>query len=171
MNEAEAQPPRAGKRFPRRDLPAGDRGDPHDRAAGLHPNGAGHSLQGLTRLKSAFCCWSPACSAACGDQPGGEPDRDRAGLPLAGCGKSLPPQDAAIGDPQKPRLFGVSPKWKKAMDGFFHGQLDPGGSPVCSADVRGRLLLVGGASVFCGSSGSGLARLSFRFSSAAGGAG
>jgi hypothetical protein len=42
---------------------------------------------------------------------------------LAGCGKSLPPQDAAIGDPQKPRLFGVSPKWKKAMDGFFHGQL------------------------------------------------
>jgi hypothetical protein len=29
---------------------------------------------------------------------------------LAGCGKSLPPQDAAIGDPQKPRLFGVSPK-------------------------------------------------------------
>ncbi len=46
-----------------------------------------------------------------------------AGLALAGCGKSLPPQDAAIGDPQKPRLFGVSPKWKKAMDGFFHGQL------------------------------------------------
>jgi hypothetical protein len=41
----------------------------------------------------------------------------------AGCGKSLPPQDAAIGDPQKPRLFGVSPKWNKAMDGFFHGQL------------------------------------------------
>ena len=40
-----------------------------------------------------------------------------------GCGKSLPPQNAAIGDPQKPRLFGVSPKWKKAMDGFFHGQL------------------------------------------------
>jgi hypothetical protein len=42
---------------------------------------------------------------------------------LAGCGKSLPPQDAAIGDPQKPRLFGVSLKWKKAMDGFFYGQL------------------------------------------------
>jgi hypothetical protein len=27
---------------------------------------------------------------------------------LAGCGKSLPPQDAAIGDPQKPRLWGVA---------------------------------------------------------------
>jgi hypothetical protein len=46
---------------------------------------------------------------------------------LAGCGKSLPPQDAAIGDPQKPRLFGVSLKWKKAMDGFFHGQLEKSG--------------------------------------------
>jgi hypothetical protein len=42
---------------------------------------------------------------------------------LAGCGKSLPPQDAAIGDHQKPRLFGVSLKWKKAMDGFFQVQL------------------------------------------------
>jgi len=37
---------------------------------------------------------------------------------LAGCGKSLPPQDAAIGEPQKPRLVGASPMWKKAMDGF-----------------------------------------------------
>jgi hypothetical protein len=42
---------------------------------------------------------------------------------LADCGTSLPPQDAATGDPQKPRLFGASPEWKKAMDGFFHGQL------------------------------------------------
>ncbi len=25
-------------------------------------------------------------------------------------------------DPRKPRLFGVSPMWKKAMEGFFHGQ-------------------------------------------------
>jgi len=31
------------------------------------------------------------------------------------------PQDAAIGDPEKPWLFWVSPEWKKAMDGFFHG--------------------------------------------------
>jgi serine/threonine protein kinase len=37
---------------------------------------------------------------------------------LAGCGKSLPPQDAAIGDPQKPRLFGVSPKWKRPWMAF-----------------------------------------------------
>jgi hypothetical protein len=29
---------------------------------------------------------------------------------FAGCGKSLPPQDAAMGDPLKPRLFVVSPK-------------------------------------------------------------
>jgi outer membrane protein assembly factor BamB len=51
---------------------------------------------------------------------------------LANCGKSLPPQDAAISDPQKPWLFEVSPKWTRfgphsragAMKGFFHGQLD-----------------------------------------------
>ena len=36
---------------------------------------------------------------------------------------SLPPQDAAIGNPENPRRFRVLPKWKKAMDGFFHGQL------------------------------------------------
>jgi len=34
---------------------------------------------------------------------------------------SWPPQDAADGNPEKPRLFWVSPEWKKAMDGFFHG--------------------------------------------------
>jgi hypothetical protein len=33
------------------------------------------------------------------------------GTLLAGCGKSLPPQDAATSDPQNPRLFEVSPKW------------------------------------------------------------
>ena len=44
--------------------------------------------------------------------------------PLADCGKSLPPQDAAIGNPENPQRFRVLPKWKKAMDGFFHGQLD-----------------------------------------------
>jgi len=42
---------------------------------------------------------------------------------LSGCGNSLPPQDAAIGNPENPRRFRVLPKWKKAMDGFFHGQL------------------------------------------------
>jgi hypothetical protein len=34
--------------------------------------------------------------------------------------KSLPPQDAAIGDTHNPRLFEVSPTWKKAMNGFLH---------------------------------------------------
>jgi hypothetical protein len=33
--------------------------------------------------------------------------------PRTGCGKSLPPQDAAIGDPQEPRLFGVSRQWPR----------------------------------------------------------
>ena len=42
---------------------------------------------------------------------------------LADCGRSLPPQDAAIGNPENPRRFRVLPKWKKAMGGFFHGQL------------------------------------------------
>jgi len=49
---------------------------------------------------------------------------------LADCETSLPPQDAAIGDPQKPRLFGESLKWtlfarvrgQRATEGFFHGQ-------------------------------------------------
>ena len=43
---------------------------------------------------------------------------------FADCGTRLPPQDAATGDPQKPRLFGASLEWKKAIDGFFHGQLE-----------------------------------------------
>ena len=42
---------------------------------------------------------------------------------IADCGRSLPPQDAAIGNPENPRRFRGLPKWKKAMDGFFHGQL------------------------------------------------
>jgi hypothetical protein len=37
-------------------------------------------------------------------------------------GSSLPPQEVAVGDPKKPWLFWVSHKWKKAMEGFFHGQ-------------------------------------------------
>jgi len=43
---------------------------------------------------------------------------------LADCGTRLPPQDAAIADHGKPRLCHRSAKWEKAMDGFFHGQLD-----------------------------------------------
>ena len=42
---------------------------------------------------------------------------------LADCGNRLPPQDAAIGNPENPRRFRGLPEWKKAMDGFFHGQL------------------------------------------------
>jgi hypothetical protein len=44
--------------------------------------------------------------------------------PLAGCGKSLPLQDVAIGDPQKPQLLAVSPNSKTGMHGFFRRQLD-----------------------------------------------
>ncbi len=47
--------------------------------------------------------------------------RRRAGL--ADCGTSLPPHDAATVDPGNPRRFRRSTKWKKAMEGFFHGQL------------------------------------------------
>ena len=42
--------------------------------------------------------------------------------PLADFGKSLPPQDAAIGNPENPRRFWALPKWKKTTEGFFHGQ-------------------------------------------------
>ena len=49
---------------------------------------------------------------------------------LSDCGTSLPPQDA-IGDPQKPWLFGESLKWavfarvcgQGTMEGFSHVQL------------------------------------------------
>ncbi len=39
---------------------------------------------------------------------------------LADCGTSLPPQDVATGNSQKPGLLGVLPKRKKVMEGFFH---------------------------------------------------
>ena len=32
-------------------------------------------------------------------------------------------KDAANGNPENPRRFRVLPKWKKAMEGFFHGQV------------------------------------------------
>jgi hypothetical protein len=67
--------------------------------------------------------------------------RRRLKAPLAGCGKSLPPQDAAFGDPQKPRLFGGSHKWKKAMDGFFHGQLVADGVSASTIHLRHRFWL------------------------------
>jgi hypothetical protein len=43
---------------------------------------------------------------------------------LAGCGTSLPEQDALVIDPGNPWRFLRSIKWKKAMQGFFHEQLD-----------------------------------------------
>ncbi len=36
--------------------------------------------------------------------------------------QSLPPHDAATGNPENPRRFQGLPTWKKAMDGFFHDQ-------------------------------------------------
>ena len=42
---------------------------------------------------------------------------------LADFGNRLPPQDAAIGNPENPRRFRGLPKWKKAKEGFFLGQL------------------------------------------------
>ena len=59
---------------------------------------------------------------------------------LADCGDSLPPQEAAIGNPENPRRFRVLPKWavvrphtrSRTMDGFFHGQL------VAADRTRGR---------------------------------
>ncbi len=36
-------------------------------------------------------------------------------------------------DPGNPRRFLRSIKWKKAMDGFFHGQLDSGGMAKVAA--------------------------------------
>ncbi len=38
------------------------------------------------------------------------------GTNLAGCGNSLPQQDAAIGNPENSWHFRVWPKWKKATD-------------------------------------------------------
>ncbi len=52
--------------------------------------------------------------------------RMRAGGFREDCGTRLPPQDAATGDLPNPRLCGASLESEKAMDGFFHGQLDSG---------------------------------------------
>ena len=52
--------------------------------------------------------------------------RMRAGGFRKDCGTRLLPQDATTGDAQKPQLLGASLEGEKAMDGFFHGQLDSG---------------------------------------------
>ena len=54
-------------------------------------------------------------------------------LRLADCGNSLPPQDAATGNPENPRRFPGLPKWKKATEGFFHGQLAEHIAPATAA--------------------------------------
>lgn len=40
----------------------------------------------------------------------------------ADCGKSLPPQDAAIGTPENPRRYLGIAQVEKAIDDFFHRQ-------------------------------------------------
>ena len=67
--------------------------------------------------------------------PPPSPETVLAPLSQAACGKSLPPQGAATGNPETPRLFRGLPKWAakwtvvrphtraRAMDGLFHGQL------------------------------------------------
>ena len=65
---------------------------------------------------------------------------------LADCGTSLPEQDATTSDPGNPRRFLRSLKWKKAMGGFFHGQLehvDHDAGKVC-VEAREALPSVGG---------------------------
>ena len=42
---------------------------------------------------------------------------------FADCGNSLPPQEAATGNPESPWRYRVLPKLKKAVEGFSHGQL------------------------------------------------
>jgi prepilin-type N-terminal cleavage/methylation domain-containing protein len=42
---------------------------------------------------------------------------------LSDYGTSLPSQEAATGNTENQRRFRVLPKWKKAMEGFFQGQL------------------------------------------------
>jgi hypothetical protein len=42
---------------------------------------------------------------------------------IADCAGSLPERDARTVDPGNPWRFLRSTKWKKAMEGFFHGDL------------------------------------------------
>jgi len=66
---------------------------------------------------------TPSAAWAAAHQPAVVPPIDTT---LADCGTGLPPQDAAICAPEKPRL-GVLPKWKKATEGFSHRQSAKGG--------------------------------------------
>lgn len=81
--------------------------------------------------------------AAAGSSGGGVPVTFlvKAAFTLAESGKSLPPHEAAIGNPENPRRFPVLPEWVAvlphpragAMDGFSHGQSDAqqaAGTPV-----------------------------------------
>ena len=56
---------------------------------------------------------------------------DRPAQQLADCGNSLPPQDAATGNPENCRRFRWLPRWKKAVEDFFHGQLAAGWLAHC----------------------------------------
>ena len=82
--------------------------------------------RGFARLRYA---WRVRCedrlAALWRAEEAGLVPSEAAGLPagLAGCGRTLPPQEAAIRNPENPRRFRVLPKWKKATEGFFHGQL------------------------------------------------
>jgi len=57
---------------------------------------------------------------------------------LADCGESVPPQEAATGNPENHWRFRVLPKWTcdrppakaGAMEGFFYGQLAVTNKPV-----------------------------------------
>lgn len=54
---------------------------------------------------------------------------------LAACGNSLPPQDAAVGNPEQRRQFWVFLGWKKAAEGVFGRQLGkPNTTPGCLTD-------------------------------------
>ena len=68
---------------------------------------------------------------------------DSSQSPLADCGTRLPPQDAATGDPPKPRRFGASLESEKAMDGFSHVQPEaPDAGDASAAVERGVAWLV-----------------------------
>ena len=56
---------------------------------------------------------------------------------LADCGNSLPPQDAAIGNPENPRRFAGVAEVEKALGGFFHGQLVIGRCPRLHKSLEG----------------------------------
>ena len=56
---------------------------------------------------------------------------DRPAQQLADCENSLPPQAAATGNPENCHRFRWLPRWKKAMEDFFQGQLAAGWLAHC----------------------------------------